>query len=254
MNLNDIPKPTPVHPLLVPTGPTSEQEDSELLHKENKARELNQTINSMAKKTVNLARDLGKLLAELKEAKPHGTWEDYTKNQLNIHPRSASTYIRIWEETKSYPSLEEYAKSEACTDLTIRGLQEHIAQKDGKKKADALKLIQQGKSKTSELASSSLTLADGSKLDTRKLDLADGLIDVETISNHFSPENPTQDSAREPGLHSRVQRVAASLLAALSQAIGNRRDREAFEVAELAISEVQFLLKNNELPALEPQT
>ncbi|MGJ8724463.1 MAG: hypothetical protein ACSHYB_07895 [Roseibacillus sp.] len=249
----------PVVPQVVPPAPDrvptdAEIENTKTLQKENKARELSQTIGSMRSKTLHLARELGELLADLKESKPHGTWEDYTGEELKIHPRSASTYIRIWEETKNYPSLEAYAKSEDLSDLTIGGIQAHLAKKDAKKKENGLKQIQQGRSQSRESASSPLILADGSKTDARKLSLEDALVDVETISNHFSPDNPAKDSTRDPKLQAQVQRVTASLLAALSKSIGSRRDQEAYEVADMAIAELQTLLKNKDLPTPGPQT
>jgi|GEM_PF-2130361 len=205
---------------------------------EDRVRGLHDEIISMGRKTLTLVRELGGILSDLKNQQPHGTWETYTFEHLKIHSRTASNYIRIWGETHDYAELDDYAKSENISDLSIVGLLKHFSDKKKPSASQDPYGILAQKASQAKSAKVPIHLADGSMLDTHKLGLDQGLIDEALLRKFFAAEVETTLDPPDVRRRAIVQRTTASLAAGLRGGIGRRTGLEAIEIAEAAIAKL----------------
>ncbi|MDA7880906.1 hypothetical protein N9A94_01205, partial [Akkermansiaceae bacterium] len=173
-------------------------------------------------------------------------WRAYLKDKLKIRARNATNYMRIWNKTKNFETLTDYFKSENIDHLGVGGLLRYFAdKKQEKKKAEDAerKDILNEDPEVQRNTSDPIKLADGSPLDTRKLNLENGLIDQTSLAKRFTAIK----SSDLPGT-ARVQRVTAHLVGGLNKAVGRKRGAEALDLAEAAAMDLLDLIqatKNN---------
>src|SRR5205814_4174675 len=72
---------------------------------------LHEQIMGNARKSLDLAIQVGGLLTQQKETVGHGQWEKWVETHLPFGPRTASNYVRLYRE-------RERIKSESVSDLT----------------------------------------------------------------------------------------------------------------------------------------
>lgn len=203
---------------------------------EGRAKKLHFNLGDLQRRTVSIARDLGEVLVKLKGELKCGNWETYVKEELGIHYRQASNYMRIWRETKGFKTLEDYYRSEMISDLGIAEILKHFA-----KKKQSLQNEIEG-SKQEKEDNRPIKLADGSSLDTRKLKLKSGVINEADLDEIF-----TSDSDMDAPRRASLQRVTAHLASVTNCTLGSREDIDAIIMAEQAAKEFLAAIQKKRL-------
>lgn len=125
-----------------PLTPTSQKKATD----EARVKELHSELQALGDRALTLAMKAGKILCKIKNDGSHGNWESYVKNDLGIHPRTASNYMRLC----SYEDeINKWMHKKSISDLGVRAALDYLAKK--KKKAT-----------TSHSSESSINSAHGS--------------------------------------------------------------------------------------------
>ena len=100
-----------------PTGTTQQANPSqkrafEIVNATKEAKSLRDKLDGLQRTSAATARELGRILFQLKGKLPHGDWETFLKEQLNLKIRAVRNYIRIWSETKHCESINEYYETD----------------------------------------------------------------------------------------------------------------------------------------------
>jgi hypothetical protein len=77
-------------------------------------RQEHEAASTAARSALQHALECGRLLAEAKQAIPHGSWEAYVKDACSIAPRTASLYLRLHRHRDRLPNRQRAA------DLSVR--------------------------------------------------------------------------------------------------------------------------------------
>lgn len=74
------------------------------------------------------AIECGRLLAEAKEVAPHGSWDQWLKENCQFSPRTAQLYMRVHRHVRDDP-----AKAQRVADLSLRDIAKALAEPKPKK-------------------------------------------------------------------------------------------------------------------------
>ncbi len=85
---------------------------------------LAEVLAGLAKKTVVVVFALGKVLTQMKEKLPHGQFLDFVQHYCPFNRKSASHYMRVYEQYKEVPaeSLADISLSTAYVEAGIKKL------------------------------------------------------------------------------------------------------------------------------------
>lgn len=213
-------------------------------------KELHGKLTALAKKSFKLAREAGEILCRLKNQKNHGEWESYVEQEVGIHPRTASNYMRIWNETSDPQTLEKMLKSETISDLSVRGALAWI-QKNVKKKRtpnDKSDKVDKPEDKPSEQSDTQpggfLSLVDGSLISLKKIDWKEGLISRASLETSLSELSSKAETPEDKKGTARAQRFVTEISASINRCSGKAKPEEATQTAQAALQAVMRLMSN----------
>ncbi len=222
---------------------------------ESKVRELHEVWRDLRRRSLMTAIQLGSLLSELKaslrDVIPKRNWEPYVRDHLGIEPRTARNYMRLHAAASHVDTLGELLRSETVSDIGIREALDHLAELAKAAKAEATESkSSDGSGKKKSGASTetstppSLRLADGSLIDLRRSQWAEGLVSLHSIElwmNHVSPGSEDREPMK---LQARRQRVVFQIAAGINRVCGKGQTDTAAELAKSSLEVVQTLLND----------
>ncbi len=222
-------------------------------------RELHREYVSSSRTTLRLAYQLGakltQLKAVLKKQSLKVSWETYVHEKLQIHPRTASNYMRVFSEASTIEGgISELVNSDASSKLGIREALDILAERKAQNAVEesgnaATEEVKPTPSATPEKAHDqpALKLADGSRIKLERIQWSDGLLPRSAIESWLN-EAPT-DSADQQSrkIEARRQRVVIQLAAGINRACGKADSSTALELVESSLDEIRKILHKSHI-------
>ncbi|MCP5536111.1 MAG: hypothetical protein H7A51_07715 [Akkermansiaceae bacterium] len=216
-----------------------------------RVKELHSELNKLAKKTLLLASEAGRILCRLKEDTPHAQWESYVQKELGIHPRSASNYMRVWTQLSHWETSGEFLKSESVSEMGMREAldffteQEESATTKSERPSPKVPVKRRAAPQPHEFFS----LADESKISFKKIRWKEGLISKDCLETSLSKLTSKDETPRETKTLARQQRFVAEIAASINRCAGMTRPEVATKTAQAALEIVSKMISESEKPS-----
>lgn len=246
---------------IIPTADSPEvasAEDSQALpgyeSQESQVRELHAKWLSLRRNSLQVAFQLGRILAclkaELKKASPKRRWEPYVRDHLGIEPRTASNYMRIHREASTLDSIGKLLQPEMISEMGIREALDNLADlktaNGSNKNQQAADLDSKAKKEGGSQKAAGqppLRLVDGSQINLERLHWIDGLVPRSAIESWMSEAVADSTDPKSGKIVAKRQRVVIQIAAGINRACGKAEPSAAIELVESSLDAIRMILR-----------
>jgi hypothetical protein len=250
--------PAPVDSASPPAQTAESPLDSESLAlpgreaEESEVRKLHTEWSGFQRTSLEVAIKTGGILAvlkaDLRKITPKRNWESYVRNHLGIEPRTASNYMRIFHKSSNPDTINLLQKSETISEIGIRDALNILAELNKSASGEAGSKNDTNR-KSSNTGPPPFRLADGSSIELKRLQWADGLISRRSLESWISRINQGDHDPNAQKIEARRQRAVVQIAAGINRACGKAKPEIAAQLVDSSFNVIRTLMAESKKPS-----